>query len=116
MTDVHVQVPDPIVKEASSFTATAHFRVDGAASAPSTNVKYRLDNLQTGTQVKDWTDVTPAVSVTISITSAHNKILNNSNRIEKMQLTVAADRGETNATYGTVTWDIENVYGYTANT
>ena len=116
MTDVFVQVPDPIVKEGHSFTATAYFRVDGAASAPGTNIKYRLDNLQTGTQVLDWTDVTPAVSVSIAITSAQNAILNNSNRIEKMQLTVAADRGETNATYGKVTWNIENVYVYTGNT
>ncbi len=116
MTDVHIQIPDPFINEASSFTATAYFRVNGAASAPATNAKYRIDNLQTGSQVVDWTALTPAVSISIPITSAHNKILNNSNRIEKIQLTVAADRGETNATYGTVTWNIENIYGYTGNT
>ena len=116
MTDVHVTIPHPIVKEASSFTATAYFRVAGAASAPATNAKYRIDNLSTGSKVVDWTSLTPAVSISISITSAHNKILNNTNNFERLQLTVVSDRGETSANYGTVEWKVENVYGYTGNT
>ena len=116
MTDVFVTVPNTIVKESSSFTATAYFRVAGAASASVTNSQYRIDNLTTGSKVADWTALTPAVSIEIPITSAHNKILNNSDRFEKLQLTVASDRGETSATYDTVIWKVENIYGYTANT
>ena len=116
MTSVHIQIPEPTVQESSSFTATAYFRSGGSASASVTNSKYRVDNLASGKQLKDWTDLTPAVSIEIPITSAMNKIQSNTNRIEKIQLTVASDRGEASATYDRVTWNIENVYGYLGNT
>ena len=115
MTDVYVTVPKPIIKENTAFDATAYFRVGSAASAPATNVQYRVDNISTETQLVDWTSVTPAVSVTISIPSAYNKMQRDSNTWEKMQLTVASDRGQTVATYGTAIWKVENVYGYIKN-
>jgi len=115
MTDVYIALPEPKVQEGASFTATAYFRSGGAASAPATNVKYRVDNLSTRKELTDWTSVTPAVSVSITITSAHNKIQQNTNDREIIQLTVAADRGETSANYDSVIWQVENVYGYTKN-
>ena len=115
MTDVHIKIPNPLVKEHSSFTAVAYFRVAGAASAPATNIKYRVDNITRGKQLLDWTSVSVATTVDIAITSAHNAILDNTNRIEKVQLTVAADKGETNATYATIDWNVQNVYGYRDN-
>jgi len=113
---VHIQIPDPWVQENNSFTATVRFRSGGAASVPSTNVKYRVDNLSTTKELKDWTSVTPASEVSIAITSTMNKIQSNVNNREKIQLTVSADRGETTATYNSVVWNVENVFGYKANT
>jgi len=118
MTDVHVKIPHPDINEGNSFTATAYFRnaSTGAAEAPTTNVKYRLDNVSTGQQILDWTSATPASEVSISITSAHNKILSRqAHKQEIVQLVVAADRGETSANYSTIQWKINNVFGYYDN-
>ncbi len=116
MTDVYITIPETIVQESGSFTATAYFRLAGTASASATNSQYRLDNISTGKELLDWTALTPAVSISIAITSAHNKIQQTTNRIEKVQLTVASDRGQTSANYDSITWVIENKHGYTANT
>jgi len=116
MTDVYITIPSLTVQEAGSFTATAYFRVAGAASASATSSSYRIDNITTGAELQDWTALTPAVSISISVTSAHNKIQQTTNRVEKVQLTVASDRGETSANYDSVIWTIENKYGYTGNT
>ena len=115
MTDVYIKTPEPLVNENSSFTATAYFRSGGTASASATNSQYRVDNLSTGKELKDWTSLTPAVSINISILSAWNKIQDDSNDFEEMQLTVASDRGETGATYSNVTWKVKNIYGYIKN-
>ena len=116
MTDVYITIPETIVQEAGSFTATAYFRLAGTASASATSSSYRVDNLSTGKQLADWTALTPAVSISIAITSAHNKIQQTTNSREKVQLTVASDRGQTSANYDSISWTIENKYGYTGNT
>ncbi len=116
MTDVYIKIPEPRVLDGSSFTATAYFRSSGAASASATNSRYRIDNLSTGKEMSGWAALTPAVSIDIAITSAHNKIQNDQSLSERVQLVVASDRGETNATYDSVTWTIENRYGYLGNT
>ena len=116
MTDVHIQIPEPRVQEASSFSATAYFRSGGSASASATSSSYRIDNLTSGKKMQDWTALTPAVSISIPITSAHNKIQNDQTLSERVQLIVASDRGQTNANYDSVTWTIENRYGYLGNT
>ena len=108
---VAIQIPKPRVQEGSSFTATAYFRAAGAASTP-TNVYYRLDNLTTGEAIADWTSVTAAGNVSISITATHNAIRSQCNRYERMQLTVAADHGLSTQVRETATWDLENIRGF----
>lgn len=110
MTDVFISIPELVVKEGSSFTATAYFRLAGTASA-STTAKYRIDCLTTGKELTDWTALTPAVSISIPITATHNAIQWQSNRIEKKQLTVASDPGETDQTRTKRTWNVENIEG-----
>ena len=111
MPETYVQVPHLQTKEKSSFNATAYFRVADAATAPTT-AKYRVDNLTARKELKDWTSLTPAVSNTIAMTSTFNAIQNESNRIEKVQLTVAADPDGDTETRDTVTWNILNLRGF----
>ena len=108
MTDVHVSIPIIKTQEGSSFNATAYFRSGGSASA-STTAKYRVDCLTTGKELTDWTSLTPAVSISIALTATHNAIQWQSNRIEKKQLIVASDPGETDQTRDKVTWIVENI-------
>lgn len=111
---VFIQLPKLRVKEDSAFTATVNFRTrsTGAAATP-TNVKYRLDCLTTGLQLADWTTVSAASSVSISITATHNAIQNDSNELERKQLTVALDHGLSTQHTETAEWIVENVYGFT---
>lgn len=111
---VYIQLPKGRVKEDSAFTATAYFRTrsTGVAATP-TNVKYRIDCLTTGAEIADWTSVSAASSVSISITATHNAIQNDSNQREVKQLTVALDHGLSTQHTETATWIVENVYGFT---
>jgi hypothetical protein len=112
MTDtVAIQIPRTTVKEGSAFTATAYFREDGDESTP-TNVYYRLDNLTTGERIADWTSVSAAANVSISVTATHNAIRSQCNRFEKMQLTVAADHELATQIREAVSWEVENVRGF----
>jgi hypothetical protein len=108
---VSIQIPRPKVKEGSSFTATAYFRASGAASTP-TNVYYRIDSLTTGENIADWTSVSAAGNVSISITATHNAIRNQCNRMEKLQLTVDADHDMSTQVRESVSWEVENVRGF----
>lgn len=111
MTDTYAYIPAKKVKEGSSFTAIAYFRSGKSSATPST-AKYRIDCLTSGTILQDWTTLTPATSVNISVTSTHNAIQHGSNRIEKKQLTIAADPGGSTETRDVATWVVENIGGF----
>ncbi|MCP4985240.1 MAG: hypothetical protein GY928_03955 [Colwellia sp.] len=111
MPEVFVQVPHLETKEKSSFNATAYFRVGSTATAPTT-AKYRVDNLTTRTELKDWTSLTVATSNTIAMTSTFNAIQNEANRTEKVQLTVASDPDGDTENRDTATWTIINLRGF----
>lgn len=108
---VAIQIPRPRVKEGSSFTATAYFRASGAASTP-TNIYYRIDNLTTGEVKADWTSVSAASSVNISVTATHNVLGSQCNRTEMLQITVDADHGLSTQVRESVMWLVENVRGF----
>lgn len=60
----------------------------------------------------DWTSVSPAVSVTISVTSSQNAIISDNNARERKQITVSADKGTTTETRDTAFWICENIEGF----
>jgi len=72
---VEIQLPKTVYNENSSFTATAYFRTRStAAAATPTTVEYRIDNISTRTQIKDWTTVSPSTSASITVAATDNKI------------------------------------------
>ena len=110
MTDqVTIVIPRPAFHEGSAFTATAYFRdrATAAASTPTT-AKYRVDCLTTGVNLQDWTTLTPAASIPISITATHQAIQNSSNRSEVKQLTVSADHGLAAQARDVMSWTVNN--------
>ena len=110
MPEVYATVPQPVINERVSFTATAYFR-DGDSEQASTTAKYRIDCLTTGTTVVDWTSLTPAASIAISVKSADNRIIGG-NKTEKKQITVSSDPGETTETRSVKTWKVKNIRGF----
>lgn len=111
MTDTYVTTPAKTFKEGSGFTATAYFRVGDVGTAPTT-AKYRVDCLTTGKNLTGWTSLTVGESISISVTPTENAIQDASNRVEKKQLTVAADPDTSSQTRDSVTWMVENIRGF----
>lgn len=113
MTDqVVVMIPRPKFNEGSAFTATAYMRdrATSLASVPAA-AKYRLDCLSTGQTIKDWTSLTPAASINISISATDNAILDTSNDSERKQLSVASEPGAAAQFRDVVIWDVVNLRG-----
>jgi hypothetical protein len=79
------------IAEKSAITITARFLGAGTAVTP-TNVSYRLDNLETGREVLDWTSVTTGLTATITLPGSLHDCLTRL-PVEQFQLQVAADYG-----------------------
>jgi len=107
---VEIQIPSTRVNSDSSFTATAYFR-DRATAAEDTptTVEYAVDDQTTGNSITDWTAVSAAGSVSLSITSTENAIQASHHTRERRRLTVTADRGLSTEVQGVVVWDVYNV-------
>ena len=82
------------------------------AAATPTTLEYKLFNLSTGENIKDWTSLTAAANQTFSIVSADNAIRSELNPTERMQLIVVADRALDTAVYGDKLYEIMNLEGY----
>ena len=109
---IAIQLPKTRFKEGSAFTATADFRTRStAAAATPTTIHYRVDCLTTGVELADWTSVSAASNVSISITGTHNAIQNDCNRYETKQLTIMADQDLSTQHRETIIWRVENLYG-----
>lgn len=115
MTDqIAFSLPKDRVKEESQLIVTAYFRdrATQAADTP-TNVYYRLDCLSTGIAILDWTSISTAASVSITITPTQNEIQRTHNYQERKQLTVAADYGLSTQYVESVEYDVVNLQGIT---
>ena len=83
------QALTPRINEGEAFRLTVRpLSADLAATTPTT-MRYRIDDLDQGTAVLDWTSLTPATSVNIIITSAQNA-MRNGLCVERRQVVVEA--------------------------
>lgn len=99
--------------EGGAVTVVAKFWDDSTetwTTSTPTTVKYRLDNAD-GTQVTDWTTVTPASSVTISLTGTQNAITSDCRDYETKQLTVKADDGLSTQYSDVFVFRVRNIVG-----
>ena len=110
MPDTYIRLPRPATKEGSSFVAVAQFRnaSTGAAEAPTT-ARYRIDDISTDQVIRDWTTLSVAASINITITAGDNAIKDQSRRREKRQITVESDFGTDTATRDCLTYFVENI-------
>ena len=102
------------VNEGSAFTTVAKFYDDSTelwtASTP-TSIRYRVD---AGNHViRDWTTGTPGTSLTISLTSTDNAIVNDCSQVEPRTLTVQCDAGLSSQYSDTYEWSVKNNQAFT---
>ena len=109
---VEIQLPRTRVRESAAFPLTAYFRTraTSAASIPTT-VDYKVSCLNTGNTLTDWTTLTPAANVSITITAVDNAIQSASNTHETRQIIVRADKGLASQAIGSASWKVENLLG-----
>lgn len=101
--------PTPRVNEGEAFRVTLRpLSADLAATTPTT-MRYRLDDLNQGTAILDWTTLTPATSVNVVISSAQNAIRNGM-CVERRQLVFEASDAD-GPIRRTLDYDIADIQG-----
>ena len=99
------------VNEKSVCWVTAAFTDKAGDPVTPSTVQYRIDS--DGTQVKDWTSVTPGSSVEIEIDSADNTLLSQSAVLEPRTVTVKTTFGVDDEHYDEHNYLIKNLSGVT---
>ena len=103
-----VSISRPTVVEGSVFTATANFRLAGAASIPTT-ARYRVDD--DCSELKAWTTLTPAAAISFTVPVAATAIRDTSARRELRFLTIEADAGLSTQLRESIAFEVTNVNG-----
>lgn len=99
----------PRIREGEAFRVTVRaLTADLAASTPTT-MRYRIDDLNQGNAVLDWTTLTPATSVNVIITAAQNAMRNGLS-IERRQLVFEASDSD-GPVRKTLDYDIADLQG-----
>jgi len=111
---IEIQFPKTRVEEETAFDVEVYFRTRATkvALAPTT-IHYRVDCLTTKETVTEWTSVSAAANVTITITSAMNQIRNGDSNWERKQIMIKADDGLSTQVMKTGKWIVDNNFGVT---
>jgi len=110
MIDVYLQIQRPTVPEASSFDLTAYFRTANVGTVPTT-ARYRIDSISTGNNVRAWTDLTPAESITIPITP-DDTAMSTLDRQERKQITVEINQGLDTQVRRSIDFKVDNIRAF----
>ena len=107
---IEIYLPKTVVAEETTFIATVYFRLGGEATTPTT-VHYRIDDLTGRQELLDWTLLNPWSEISFLISSAMNEIKDDSNSMERRQLTIKTDSGLETQVIQAVEWQIRNLQG-----
>lgn len=99
------------VNEKSTAYLSVTFRnKTGAAQAPST-ASYRIDDVATGREVRDDTEITPADTVELTLSVADNTLLNAIAAVEQRRVTVTGTYGAGDAVRSEYIYEVTNLAG-----
>lgn len=109
LTGPRMLIPVPTILEGEAFQVTARaLTADLAASTP-TSARYRIDDLNRGDAVLDWTSLTPATSMSFIVTTDQNAIRNGLSR-ERRQIIVEVSDSD-GPIRRTLEYDIQDLQG-----
>jgi hypothetical protein len=101
-----------IVNELSSAQLTISFLDERGNAMTPVTVDYRIDCMTTERAILPWTSAgAPSSTMTITITSAQNAIINEANGFETKMVTVRANYGETTEFTSQYAYQVENLPG-----
>lgn len=95
-------------KEGTNLRVTVNFSASGAPVVPTT-IHYKLRNDTEDVTVIDWTSVTPAAEIQISIPAQSVKIEDSERQREVQELTVVADKDLSTQVPDYVRWNVINI-------
>ncbi|PKN05551.1 MAG: hypothetical protein CVU74_01090 [Deltaproteobacteria bacterium HGW-Deltaproteobacteria-9] len=83
-----------IINENSTLDLRLSFADESSVGVVPTAAQYRIDDVETGAQILDWTSFTPAAAThDLSITDAQNAIINSDLEKENKRVTVKITYG-----------------------
>ena len=101
------------VNESGTLYITAKFYdVNDTLFTPAA-ADYRIDCLTSGEEIRAWTTLTPATSVTIAVTGDDTKIVNQARGREIRQLVIRYTDGSGNSTTNQTQFRVDNLRGIT---
>lgn len=74
-------------EEGTIYIDVTFYNTDNETFTPAA-AQYRIDCLTTGNEVRSWTDLVPAESITIAVTGSDNQIFSEVNNREMRQIVV----------------------------
>jgi hypothetical protein len=99
------------VKQGSQHVIGVTFRDrETASNVTPTNIRYRIDDLTTGSAVVDWTSVSADDEIEITVTPTQNAMQDECHDREVRQVVVAADYGLSSQFIDSVEYVVENVW------
>ena len=100
-----------VVNEGSTaYLEISFYDKDNNAATPST-VTYRIDDLNSGAEIRADTSVSPASSVEITLTPDDNKILDTTSAYEKRLVTIKTTFGTDDGMNEEYTYLVKNLAG-----
>lgn len=102
---------EPVFGEGSTCIVTASFFAasTGAPFTPA-SITYRVDDINSGAPIVASTSVTPAPSVSITVTGAQNALLSALRCVEEHQLTVTVEDSYGNVANVPIRWLVKRVF------
>lgn len=98
------------VNEQSTAYLTVSFRDKAGTLATPTTISYRIDNIETGQEIRDDTAVTPAASsVEITLTPADNTLADPNRQYAHHRITVVATYGASDAVRAEYAYKVMNL-------
>ncbi len=86
----------------------------GTADTPST-ITYRIDDVHSGTEIRNATTVTAASTVEITLSPVDNRILNTAQNYETRRVTVVASYGASDQVTAEYTYRVTPLVGVSGN-
>lgn len=114
---IAIQLPATRIDERTNLPVTARFRTrsTGADSAPTT-AHYKLFNMSTRDTIKEFTSLTAAADISFTLDARDLKIGDPTHEMERIALTVVADKGLSTQVTKEVRFQIRNVGGWDEST
>lgn len=100
--------------ESSAMTVRARFFNESGSLVAPTTARYLVRDISNDRLVRDWTSLSPAATIDISITASDNDLYTNarrSNRFERRVVTVQADAGTATQRTDEIEYWVRNLAG-----